>query len=311
MSSSAPNLQPPPLVTKLSDTTTTTTTTTRTARTGEGSVDSITPDFQNNWVPGTPPSISISTASATGSVSASIFSSRSSDNNSTKDDPNCPSSPFFNPRVVYGAGTIARLPSELGRFHLHTPLIVSSPSCIGVARRIQTLIPNLDSRILDSALVSVPQRVVDDAVSRITDRDCVISIGGSSAMGLAKTIAGIKEIPHVCIPTTYSGSEMSQFTSESSRRRSAAARRRAAAKNGLSNGPRHRSTSSSDSGSSKKSADVHSKNLPSIIIYDEDLTATIATRFSAPSCANEVTESRARRSSAEDAQWSYIHLPGV
>jgi hypothetical protein len=244
-----------------------------------------------------PPSISISAASATGSASIRSPTS-SSRSNYTKDDSAAGNHTHFSPRVVYGAGTVQRLPTELGRLLLTAPLIVSSPSRIPLARRIQSLIPNLDSRILDSALVNVPQRVVDDAISRITGRDCVISVGGTSAVGLAKTIAARKEIPHICIPTTYSGSEMPT---------PADTRRRQKSDN------RHRSLSGSASSVSSVSRKTYSKSLPSIIIYDEDLTATVSsTRFSAPDGASILAESRYSRSSNDDdAQWSYIHLPGV
>jgi hypothetical protein len=51
--------------------------------------------------------------------------------------------------------------------------------------------------------------------------------------------------------------------------------------------------------------------MPSIIIYDEELTAmNTPSRFSAPTCRS-VSTARSRRPSNDDAQWSYIHLPGV
>uniref|UniRef100_A0A0B7JYN3 Alcohol dehydrogenase iron-type/glycerol dehydrogenase GldA domain-containing protein n=1 Tax=Bionectria ochroleuca TaxID=29856 RepID=A0A0B7JYN3_BIOOC len=256
------------------------------------------------------PPVSISGAPATGSPSVSICSASST--SASKDRPPSPSLPSFSPRIVYGPDAIARLPSELGRLHLATPLIVSSPSCISLARRIQTLIPNLDSRILDSALVNVPQKIIDDALARITDRDCVISIGGISAMALARTIGGSKEIPHICIPTTYSGSEMGgNCSNDAARRRSKVNSRRGKMSDSSPRRNSSGSASQSDSGSSRKTADIYSKNMPSIIIYDEGLTAmNTSSRFSAPTCRSEFT-ARTRRPSNDDAQWSYIHLPGV
>ncbi|KAJ6437409.1 RhoGEF domain-containing protein [Purpureocillium lavendulum] len=114
------------------------------------------------------------------------------------------------PRVILGRGALARLPAELARLGVCAPLIVSSPSRVALARRIQTtLLPALDSRILDSAVVSVPARVVDRALDRGGHgRDAVVSVGGASAVGLAAAIALRRGLPHVCVPTTYSGSEM-------------------------------------------------------------------------------------------------------
>jgi alcohol dehydrogenase class IV len=140
------------------------------------------------------------------------------------------------------------------------------------------LIQNLESRILDSAVVNVPTRVVDDAVARITGHDVVISVGAGSAIGLAKAVGIRKGIPHVCIPTTYSGSEMSPLLAADGR----------------------------------KMGHNGSKVMPTVIIYDEDLTgmSTAPKKISAPSAASSAAANR-DSSHDDDASWSYIHLPGV
>ncbi|KAF4972148.1 hypothetical protein FSARC_1223 [Fusarium sarcochroum] len=181
------------------------------------------------------------------------------------------------PRVVVGHDAIHRLPSELARLHLSSPLIVSSPSRLNLARKIQAIIPNLDSRILSSSVVSVP--------TRISSRDCVVSVGGGSAVTLARAVSLRKGIPHICIPTTYSGSELHP-----------------------GGGP----TGSALEGDNSDIA-IESKALPTIIIYDNNLTMSSPTRFSAPS-DEKVMEDLARADKSpksEDACWSYLHLPGV
>lgn len=196
--------------------------------------------------------------------------------------PSAASSSTSSPHIILGAGTISRLPGELDRLGLSAPLIVSSPSRIALSLRIQGLIPDTDSRILDSAIANVPAHVVEDAVSRICGRDCVVSIGGGSAVSLAKAISIRKMIPHICIPTTYSGSEMTPSLGHT----------------------KHRGDKTFASGDPK--------TLPTVIIYDEDLTASPSTRISAVSGSNLPLESHSRRSSTnDDSQWSYIHLPGV
>ena len=212
------------------------------------------------------------------------------------------------PRVVYGAGKISCLPNELGRLGVSAPLIISSPSRIGLARKIQTLIPNLDSRILDSAVVNVPARVVDDALERIAGRDVVISIGGASAVGLAKAVGCRKGIPHICVPTTYSGSEMMPLLMDAY-----PARHSNAAKVGHG---RDRGAGDREHTSPRMSSLRDPKVLPSVIIYDEELTSSIPKRFLAPSDASALfraTQFEECRSTKDDAtaQWSYIHLPGV
>ncbi|GKU00278.1 maleylacetate reductase [Fusarium langsethiae] len=181
------------------------------------------------------------------------------------------------PRIVVGPDTIHRLPSELARLHLSSPLIISSPSRLNIARKIQAIIPNLDSRILSSAVVSVS--------SCISGRDCVVSVGGGSAITLARATSLRKGIPHVCIPTTYSGSEL------------------------------HAGARPGDSAIEGEAREVanEAKTLPAVIIYDDNLTMSSPTRFSAPS-DEKVMEDFARadeQPKSEDGCWSYLHIPGV
>ncbi|KAF4992250.1 hypothetical protein FGRMN_7280 [Fusarium graminum] len=180
------------------------------------------------------------------------------------------------PRVVVGPNTIQRLSSELARLNLVSPLIVTSPSRLNLARRIQAIIPNLDTRILSSSVTTAP--------TRVSGRDCVISVGGGSAMTLARAVGLRKGIPHVCIPTTYSGSELNP-----------------------GGGP-------SNSTAEEDEDDIgRYKTLPAVIIYDDNLTMSHPTRFAAPSDAKVMEDfARADHSAkSEDACWSYLHLPGV
>lgn len=239
-------------------------------------------------------------------------------------------------RIVYGPGTIARLPTELGRLRLTAPLIVASPSRISMARRIQALIPNLDSHILDSAVVNVKASVVDDAVERVTDRDCVISVGGTSAVGLARAVSIRKGIPHICIPTTYSGSEvlhlldcdvpMGQPDGSGAGSSVAAASRRPSSSTGggqrrssMGSPSEHRSrttgsknSSSRHSGVSIASRDARRRVKPAVVIYDEELTSLVPRRIVIPT--NSLDSSHAQ--SAEQPQssspkWSFMQLPGL
>ncbi|KAH7201398.1 hypothetical protein DER44DRAFT_812182 [Fusarium oxysporum] len=167
------------------------------------------------------------------------------------------------PRVVVGPDVIHRLPSELGRLHLSSPLII------------QAIISNLDSHVHSLSVVAIR--------SCISGRDCVVSVGGGSAITLARTLGLCKGIPHICIPTTYSGSELHP--------------------GGLSN-----------SAIEKRNKDIaEHKTLPAVIIYDDNLTRTFPTWFSAPSHEKVMDDlTRARQSpKSDDVCWSYLHLPGA
>ncbi|KAF5964248.1 maleylacetate reductase [Fusarium bulbicola] len=183
--------------------------------------------------------------------------------------------PSSSPRLVVGPDAIHRLPSELARLHLSSPLIVSSPSRSNIARKIQAIIPNLDSRILCSSNTTVP--------AQASGRDCVVSVGGGSAVTLARAVGLRKGIPHICIPTTFSASEL------------------------------HPGEGRSDSSSEEKSSRHDNRILPTVIISDDNLTMSPPTRFSAPS-DETVMEDFARADTlpkSEDACWSYLHIPGV
>jgi hypothetical protein len=187
------------------------------------------------------------------------------------------------PRVVVGPKAINLLPAELASLRLSSPLIVSSPSRLKIARKIQTIIPNLDTRILSSAVITVP--------TRISGRDCVISVGGDSAVTLARAVSLRKGIPHICIPTTFSGSEMIPESSNPV--------------------PRERGGSEGSNSRAAREIARETKTLPAVIIYDDDLTTSSSTRFSAPS-DEDIMEGRAEpHPKSEDACWSYINLPGV
>lgn len=73
---------------------------------------------------------------------------------------------------------------------------------------------------------------------------------------------------------------------------------------------RDKSSGSISSVNSRKA----SKMLPAVVIYDENLTdASTPTRYPATSDADIMTDYDKARHAPRDknAQWSYLHLPGV
>ncbi|KAH7140112.1 hypothetical protein B0J13DRAFT_61416 [Dactylonectria estremocensis] len=202
------------------------------------------------------------------------------------------------PRIVLGPGVLDYLPRELRRLGLAAPLIVVSPSRTDLTARIHAIIAGFDQCVLDPAVVErFPARSADDdeAVAAISGRDCVVGVGGGSALALARIIAQRKGIPHVCIPTTYSGSEF--MGAELSSKESQRDRRR------------HRTKAS---GHTKAAA----SSKPVVIIYDEDLTISISStlRMPTPSGTNKngsARPSESRHRIQDDALWSYMDLPGI
>lgn len=154
------------------------------------------------------------------------------------------------PRMLIGNGVLARLPAELSTLQISCPLIVSSPSCASLAKRVQGLIPQLDSRFLKTASL-------DDTVTLAFDPDAVISVGSASALELATDIGMRRRIPHICIPTTYDGSDIGRRPGDTRKERD---------KFSLGN---------SYKGRPKKMADkkMEGQAKPQVIIYDLDLTS--------------------------------------
>jgi alcohol dehydrogenase class IV len=87
----------------------------------------------------------------------------------------------------------------------------------------------------------------------------VISIGGGSTIGLGKAISIRTGLPHICIPTTYSGSEMTPVLGETE--------------------------------DGRKTTRSDPKILPGTVIYDVDLTMTLPVATTSTSGINAIAHS--------------------
>ena len=70
--------------------------------------------------------------------------------------------------------------------------------------------------IFSEAIMHTPLPVTERGVqeARLKGADCIISIGGGSTTGLGKAISTRTGLPHISIPTTYAGSEMTPHLGE-------------------------------------------------------------------------------------------------
>jgi maleylacetate reductase len=111
-------------------------------------------------------------------------------------------------RIVFGAGAIATLPEELAGLGLRRPLVIAGRSQARHAERLLSAVGAGGSMI--GVRVHVPAALADDARARAAEveADCLVSIGGGSAVGLAKAVAVTAGIPIAAVPTTYAGSEL-------------------------------------------------------------------------------------------------------
>lgn len=111
-------------------------------------------------------------------------------------------------RVVFGAGAVADLRAELERLGVRRPLVIAGRSQAPLAER---LLAELGAgEVILGARVHVP---VGDALAARARADALsadglVSIGGGSAVGLAKAVALTHGLPIAAVPTTYAGSEL-------------------------------------------------------------------------------------------------------
>lgn len=161
-------------------------------------------------------------------------------------------------RVIFGSGTLQKLPQELARLNLSNPLILSGPNR---TQQVESLLAVLNGRtagVFSEATMHTPIHITEKALHYARDKnaDSLVSIGGGSAVGLGKAISVRMDLPHICIPTTYAGSEMTSHLGETAQ---------------------GRKTTRSDP-----------RILPGTVIYDIDLTVTLPASLSAASGVNAI-----------------------
>lgn len=161
-------------------------------------------------------------------------------------------------RVVFGVDTLSNLPEELSRLNLKAAVILCTPQQIYLAERISGLIGGTAAGVFTEAAMHTPTNITEQAISyvRTRDADCVISGGGGSTIGLGKAISVRTKLPHLCIPTTYAGSEMTPILGETE--------------------------------GGRKTTRRDPCILPGTVIYDVNLTKTLPASMSATSGVNAI-----------------------
>lgn len=113
-------------------------------------------------------------------------------------------------RVVFGPGRVTELPDEVAHLGLHSVLVLCSPEQHGLGHRVADLLGGRAAGVFARARMHVPidTATAGTAEARRVGADGCVSVGGGSAIGLGKAISLQTGLPTVCVPTTYSGSEM-------------------------------------------------------------------------------------------------------
>ncbi|KAJ3536231.1 hypothetical protein NM208_g6817 [Fusarium decemcellulare] len=110
-------------------------------------------------------------------------------------------------RIVFGSGTILKLPDELSKLGASRPLLLSTPQQVSQAERVSDILEGKIAAVFSEARMHTPTDVTERArdLATTAKADAVVSIGGGSTIGLGKAISIRTGLPHIAIPTTYAG----------------------------------------------------------------------------------------------------------
>lgn len=165
-------------------------------------------------------------------------------------------------RVLFGSGTLRKIDDELSLLDASKPFVLATPRQEPLVSKIRSILHAGrivgDVPCYEKATLHTPIDVTEDALrlAHAHQADCIVSIGGGSVIGLGKALAVRTGWPHIAIPTTYSGSEMTSILGE------------------LKDGTKNTRSDPSI--------------LPKTVIYDIDLTLDIPPRLSATSGVNAI-----------------------
>jgi alcohol dehydrogenase class IV len=161
-------------------------------------------------------------------------------------------------RVVFGEGTLDRIPDEVKALGCRRALVLSTPQQADAALDLASRLGDLAAGVFTEAAMHTPVDITDRAMMRVRDLDvdCTVALGGGSTTGLGKAIALRTDLPQIVIPTTYAGSEATPILGET--------------KDGL------------------KTTQKSPRILPEVIVYDVDLTLTLPVGLSATSGMNAI-----------------------
>ncbi|KAM5354811.1 hypothetical protein ACJ41O_001457 [Fusarium nematophilum] len=137
-------------------------------------------------------------------------------------------------------------------------MVLSTPEQTDIAKQVADLLGDVAASTFNEATMHTPIHVTEKALAQAKRSEVsgIVSVGGGSTVGLGKAISVRTGLPHVCVPTTYAGSEMTPILGETENGRKVTRR------------------------------DV--KILPTAVLYDVDLTMTLPVKLSVYSGINAI-----------------------
>jgi alcohol dehydrogenase class IV len=159
-------------------------------------------------------------------------------------------------RVVFGTGTRRRIADEARLAGITRAIVVSTAGQAARANELAELLGDLCQLRFPHARMHTPVTVTEDAAALAAQHGIngIVAVGGGSAIGLGKAIALRTNAVQVVLPTTYSGSEMTDIVGQTA--------------GGVKQTTRDPTV------------------LPEVIVYDVELTSTLPAPISVASGAN-------------------------
>ncbi len=161
-------------------------------------------------------------------------------------------------RLVFGSGTIRQVGAELEGLGCRRALVLSTPEQAADAERLAQQLGTAAAGVFAGAAMHTPAGVTLRALDLLmsVEADCLVALGGGSAIGLGKALALRTGLPQIAIPTTYAGSEATPVLGQTA--------------DGVK--------------TTQRTLDV----LPEVIVYDVALTLSLPPALSATSGLNAI-----------------------
>ncbi|WP_108610628.1 maleylacetate reductase [Aminobacter sp. MSH1] len=112
--------------------------------------------------------------------------------------------------VVFGTGAARDVGNWLDRLDRKRVMLVCTPGQAQRTAAFSAAFPGHLAGVHAAAVMHTPVGATTKAVAvaEKLEADCLVSLGGGSAIGLGKAVAWKTGLPHLAVPTTYSGSEV-------------------------------------------------------------------------------------------------------
>ena len=161
-------------------------------------------------------------------------------------------------KVLFGRGRLAGLGDEIAALALSKVVVLTTPEQGALGEQVAAQLNGACTGHLATATMHTPIEVTEAALEwcRSHDVDGLVSVGRGSTIGLGKALALRTDLPQICVPTTYAGSEMTDILGQTVE--------------------------------GKKSTQRGPKIQPEVAIYDPDLTDTLPRSLSITSGFNAI-----------------------